>query len=276
MKENTIIEGMPFKQYLKIERESYSVLKELDKSPAHYLHAKQNPFEPTEDQTFGSLSHAVLLEQPIDAEFFIYDEDKRPEPDKTFGSKLNKAWKVGQMEFAEKYDLRIVGKSAHVQCEEMAQSLLSNKDVSAILNVPNHFREAVVLWEHEGVKIKSRFDFLQDFILDYKTTKDASPGSFTRDSYDYRYHGQAGAYSYAYKAVYGKFPSAYYILAAEKKSPYHYALYKLDDEALESGRYLFNKWIKLLKACRENGNFPGYNIAAIGGAIDLTMPAWVR
>lgn len=79
-------------------------------------------FEATPDMIFGDAVHKWVLENDkFDEKFAVYDENKRPEPDKTFGAKENKAWKAAFYE--EHKEKRIISTDEFIKVKEIERQI---------------------------------------------------------------------------------------------------------------------------------------------------------
>lgn len=276
MQENTLIKGMTFAEYRAIDRVSFSGLKYIEKSPLHFLHNEQNPSDPTPAMVQGSLFHTVCLRQEMARSFHILDEAKRPVPEKDYKTKLNQIWKKEQAAHAKKFGLEIASSNDVKKFTLIDSILREDADAGALLNDPNGVAEGVILWERNGIKLKSRLDWITDGITDLKKTKDAAPLEFMRQSYYEGYHVQAAAYSLAFRAAFGKNPAFYKLLAIEDTAPYHFGVNKLTTDALNSGAATLDRWLARLAACRASGKYPSYMVGAVGGFIEMGLPAWAN
>ena len=78
---------------------SYSAMSKLLVSPDEYLAYLSKEFKGTPETELGKAYHSLLLEPDTFKEsVFVWDENDRPEPNKTFASKANKEWKANLME----------------------------------------------------------------------------------------------------------------------------------------------------------------------------------
>lgn len=111
----------------------------------------------------------------------------------------------------------------------------------------SYFWEQSVTNEETGEIIteacRARMDYERDdgFIVDLKTTVDASLEGFKKSFAKYRYHVQAGMYSDAYEAVNGVAPKGFIFVAIEKKPPYAVGIYAIEERALEAGKEIYKK-----------------------------------
>lgn len=246
---------------------SKSGLDKIAKTPAHYYAAYLDPNrerrEPTPAMVFGAAYHAFLLEPDVFAkEYVIAPEgiDRRTKEGKAFFAEVEAA---GQT--ALKTD---DSKKLHA----MRDAMMAHPAARKLLAKPGK-REVSVFWKDPeyGMLAKCRPDFLTDdgYIIDLKTTEDASPAGFGRSSFNYRYHVQHPWYVDGCQAA-DIDVKAFIFLAQEKEPPYAVGLYVLDDVAVELGRQTYARDLATYAHCASTGQWPGYE-ATIK---TLSLPAW--
>jgi hypothetical protein len=155
---------------------SSSVIKAALGGTINYHNYITGEHKTTPDMEFGTAGHTCLLEfdkMPETVDFF--DEDMRPEPDKTFASTANKLWKIGMLESMagkivlpkDRYDLLL----------QMRAVAMSYPNVKAMIdNATKEISFYITDWEVEGIgvfNVKIRPDILlKNYLVDYKTTND--------------------------------------------------------------------------------------------------------
>lgn len=234
----------------------------IAKSPAHWKYAVR---EETAAMRTGSAVHCAVLEpERFEAEYVCApDLDKR-----------TKAGKEAFAEFQAKHD----GKTA-LEINEycsicvLANTVRTHPRVNRLLSEGQP--EVSALWKDEEFQIRcrARFDWLtpDGWLIDLKTTQDASAGAFARSCANYRYHVQAAWYLDAYQqASGGDLPLGFIFIAVEKTAPYGIALYELDAEAVEQGRQLSRRDLARYAAAREMDCWPGYPT----DIQPLSLPRW--
>ena len=139
------------------------------------------------------------------------------------------------------------------------------------------FREATIAWEDaRQVPCKARLDAigysgLQPFIVDLKTTTDASPAGFARKAWDLGYHLQAAWYVDAVSKSWDCDAPAFYFIAVEKDSGL-VSVHQATDDFIAAGREAYRRAMDQFAEAWHTGIWPGYdeNIHA------LDVPAWAR
>jgi hypothetical protein len=136
--------------------------------------------------------------------------------------------------------------------------------------------ETSIFWTDSdtGVLCRGRIDWLTEtnngiWIVDIKSTQNASPESFQRDVFKYGYHIQAAFYYDGLLSL-GKNPETFVFSVWEKRPPFATALYYMTSELLEAGRKEYKKLIKIYAKCLESDTWPGYS----NEIEPLVLPEW--
>lgn len=257
-----LIESLPAAVYHSVEALSASGSKEINRSPAHFKVARTVKREPTPPMLIGSAAHTAILEP----ESF--------ETEVVCAHRIDKRTRAGK-EAAEEFDRLHAGKI--VLDLESYESVLRMRD--AVMEHPaarrlleGTRRELSLFWRDRayGVPCKSRFDAWSDaqkFIVDLKTTVDASPDAFGRAIGSYQYHLQAAFYYMAAEALLNCTPTAFVFIAVEKEPPYAVGCYVLETAHLLAGARLVEQALDKYKKAIEADRWAGYG--------DLIQPARV-
>ena len=183
---------------------------EVLRSPLHYKSRfiDGNERKQTPAMLFGQICHAALLEPHRFQENFVIKPEFKGE-----GSRKAKAeWEASLPPAAIVLDQEdadtIVG---------MTASLLKHPGAAFLLK--QGIAEQSLYFEDEvtGLPCKVRPDFLSEsgFVINFKTTTDASKRSFSRDIWTYKYHIAAGLYLTGFKKVFGREAKGYAFIAVE-------------------------------------------------------------
>ncbi|MEN6387145.1 MAG: PD-(D/E)XK nuclease-like domain-containing protein, partial [Phycisphaerales bacterium] len=130
------------------------------------------------------------------------------------------------------------------------------------------------------INIKGRPDYLKrdfHFIVDLKTTNDASLDMFSKSAAENDYHIQAALYSDLMELVTGDGMSwQFFFIAQEKRKPYAFNIFCAAPAFIQQGRYEYQQLLKLYKMCLDNNKWPGYQVFCEfkSGSIDLDLPKW--
>jgi hypothetical protein len=247
-------------------------LKEIKRSPLHYLTDITTEKEPTPVQKFGSAYHSLILTPELfKKEYFIFNSDERPEPDKTMASNLNKAWKAE----IEATHSNIISQEGVEVLQTMKERLFSDSYIKTLLSkgLPevSHYME-----NFEKARVKIRPDYIKDnVIIDLKTCTDASTEDCTKNIASYDYHIQAAFYIDVAEKCDGKQRRFIWIFQ-EKEPPYDTNIIKASEQMLAVGRFeyeiLIRQWLKSL----EQKKWRGYSIFADNeyGITEVDLPAW--
>jgi exodeoxyribonuclease VIII len=249
---------------------SKSRLDVIDRSPAHYHYQyTSGQYERTSTRTFdiGSAVHKLILEQAEFAtEFAVVPKNapKRPTSAQLTAAKPAPATTAAISWWAE-FDAKHAGKT-QISANDMAEitaiydSVYKHKAANWLLK-EGVAESSIFFTEPEtGIQCKARPDFFNSdsFIVDVKTTVNASPSAFSWSALKYRYHVQAAFYMDAFYHKFGEYPAGFVFIAIEKEPPYAVATYMTTPEMLERGGQTYMRNLQTLKRCLENNDWPAY------------------
>lgn len=227
-----------------------SVLDMVHKSPAYYQWCKHNPRQQTDSMLLGSVTHKLVLEPDTFAGEFVIEPtcDKRTKA----GKEVYKAFvdSLGD-------GLTAVPPDVYETAKAMADSVRSHP-IAARLLIDGKAEESL-FWEQDGIKCACRPDWLRDdgLIVDLKTTQDASPESFIRDAYKYRYYVQAWWYHHGANLC-GIQNDNFLFIAVESKPPHTVCVYAADDLYFKLGEQEAMRDFATYKECTESDIWYGY------------------
>ena len=257
---------IPDDQYHRWPYAAQSILKILrDQTPAHAKQAMDHPSEPTPALRLGSAVHMAFLQPELFSSSYVSapSVDRRTKEGKA-------AW--------ESFIQENVGRTV-LTAGEMAQCLAVRESVAAHPTARKLLEgdaELSAIWQDSdtGVWCKGRFDKVSrgiGAITDLKTTRDASPRSFTRSIWSYGYYIQAAHYLQGARAL--GIPAEFFtIIAVEKEPPYCVAVYHIRGEAVEAGLRELKPLLEIYAHCEESGVWPGFPPEAV--EIDLPRYAY--
>jgi hypothetical protein len=262
----TIVLGMPPAEYHARPEVSKSRLDLLNRSPLHFISAP--PVVETAAMRIGTALHVAVLEPNDWSTLYACapDVDRRTKEGKAAYAAALEAVGGGTLLPADDY-AAVLG-----MAEAVSRSSVASKLLARSLDC-----EVSVFWtdEETGIECRARPDALADdrsFVIDLKTTDDASPGAFERSIAKWGYHRQAAFYLDGVAAATGKRPEAFVFVVVERNAPHAVASYALTDDALEQGRRENRRLLALLKECRELGKWPGYP----DSIQMISLPAWAK
>lgn len=260
-------------EYHRGEGVSKSDLDLLHSCPQKYRYTKDHPEEREETPAllFGSMVHKYVLE------FDDFDSEYATAPEVDRRTKEGKAlWS----EFAEKlHGRKAISLEDKAKLEEIRKAVMSDPKIAKLLSGEGE-TETSYYWTDEktGLLCKCRPDRVNtelNYLIDLKTTTDASPEAFAKSVYNYRYHVQAAWYMRGYEQATGIKPDGFVFIAVEKTAPYLIAVYLINDIDIELGMEEAEKDLQILKNCTESGNWYGYG-GEENKIMTLALPSWAR
>ena len=256
-----IIENMPFKLYLALDKISASKLYLLQKSAAHYERLKDQKIE-SKELLLGSMVHCLALQPELFEEQYVIMSEG-----------VDRRTKAGK----EEYELNLVSGKEIVlfnQAEHaklITKHLLKNDLARSLLD--NSRKELTLQWEENGVACKARMDALtpEGTIVDLKTTMDSSAKGFMKAIVHRSYYLQAAWYLRGAKA--NQIEAREFIfLAMEKGGAYLAAAYRLSTEALCMADREIDVLLARYKEAKDTQVFKGYTSSYAIETLDL--PSW--
>ncbi len=238
---------MTNKEYHQSPGISKSGLDLINRSPAHYRWAQDNPFEPTAAMRIGTLTHLAVLEPDrFDVECVVMPSmDPRTKAGKEAYEEFQAAHPGVDMLTSDEHT-RVISIRDSVRAHPMARKLL---DRIAQVEVSTFWKD-----EDTGVDCRCRPDGILDngMLIDLKTTTDAGQG-FERSVRQYRYHVQAAFYAM------GMAGAPMIFIAVEKDPPYLVACYMLDPDSFADGEYAARQNLETYAECLATNTWPGYS-----------------
>lgn len=249
-----IYPGVPFTEYQHWDAVNNSLLWRLKmRSPAHAIHERLHPAEPTPALVFGQALHALILEPATWEERFAI----KPECDRR--TKDGKATYEAFLEF--KGDKQEVSQSDFDTIEAIANSVRAQQCRELICAGRS---EVSIVWEDQGtgLLLKGRLDYERadgwnHFITDVKTTEDASEYGFALSIAKYGYYQAAAMYCDGWKAITGD-DSMFVWLAVEKKPPYVTKVWECHEDLLAAGRNSYHEALRICALCMKENRWPAY------------------
>lgn len=272
-----IFSDIPAAMYHRMEAVSSHVLQGFYRTPAHARELMLHPKESTKEQMFGQALHTRVLEpEKFDGLYLV-------------APKVDRRTKAGKQEWAA-FEERASGRflldaGEHELIEATACSVERHPSAQELLAAPG-MNEVTVIWQQpvqldgeDGPVLplcKARLDRLctlggDTFIVDLKSTRDASQRGFERECALYRYHMQLGWYALGLDA-HAPAPRRVAFIAVEKERPFAVHVLELDALDLEQGVREARGHLKTLLECRRSGIFPGYG----DGMGYMGLPQWAK
>lgn len=245
----------------KKEYESSTNLRHSLISPKKYLHGKTAIQVPTKAMEEGTAVHTYFLENNKFHDEYIF----RPEG-------LNARTKEGKEWMKENKGKKILSYEWKENLESMNESIM-NSPAKIIYNNDN-YSELSYFWDDlYGIRGKCRPDCLSyngRFVLDLKTTQDASPKGFQKSIGGFGYHIQAAWYLRGLRKL-GVIVDEFLFVAIEKTAPFCVGVYRADKEMLEEGGKKVEEALNIIQQCNRNRHWADYTPEIL----DISLPPWM-
>ncbi len=277
---NGIVTDMPPHIYHSRPEISAHGLHKIARCPAMFLHGLRNPHTPTPAQRWGTLVHLRALEPGRFADEVACTPPHMPERPqaRSVNAKNPRPEVIAAATAWARFDAENIGKEM-VDAAELGKlsavqaALMAHPSAGRLLLAGGH-TEASMFWQDPdtGLRCRARTDRIHasdQFILDVKTTKDASAEAFSRDAWSYRYDVQAAFYLDGYRAITG-IDGKFIFVCVENDAPHLVACYVATPEMIEAGRARYRRDLATYAACVESGQWPGYGDAVL----PLDLPVW--
>lgn len=237
--------NIPDAEYHKIDAVSQSTVVQYRRSPAHARVPKNFA-----GSTLGTATHIRVLEPTTydDRVFALPDLDLR-----------FKAAKEAKEKLVAENPHKLILSAEDARCvEKMASAVHCNQTASAFLGRIEH-TEITVIFDWNGVRCKARIDAAttDDYLLDLKTTQDASAQGFSKSVATFGYYCQAAMYLEAWKSL-KRFAQGFIFICVEKDEPHGVACYELDAAAVGKGRAQLESALQIYASCKRYNYFPAY------------------
>jgi hypothetical protein len=266
---------MTFDDYQDIDALNFSSLKHILTSPAHYKAALETEVEETIDMRLGTAVHEYVLEGKV-RPYIVKPANDPAKPDEKWqGNRTScKAW------VAEK---KALGFSVYSPDEfermfRMQRALEKDPLFNEVTKLCDQ-REFVVQGTLMGFKMKARLDLCgyyegRRLIVDLKKCPDASPRGWGKTAKARHYDMQLCLYSNLLAMAEGlteENQKPMVLSAVVEDSPAApVVIFSVPDAMWESGMEKLERATKLLKQCRNTGEWPSY------GNSKIIAPEWPR
>lgn len=299
-------------KYLAAPGESSSALKEVLKSPRHYLIYKNEDLRNDDEShfTLGTFIHSAFLEPTKFAKVKTLPDGCSKASRAGITTLIKYYWDLlgiapdaflSEMKLDEMkevlYDLEAVAKregytfidAKMAQVVRVIQSSYRTYGNGIIPRLIANGRTEVSMYGRDpetGIKVKIRPDCMlleeqvgANIVLSVKTTSAGSIDAFMRDAAKYRYELAEGMYLRVASEITGRKFTGTLMLVAQTVIPFQCALLWLDAEDLEIGKYKYQQAIDIVKQCKDSDSWPGFEAYAEDGAcgiIQPRFPAWIK
>ncbi len=249
---------------------SYSSLKQFAKSPQHYVHYLTQPREPSDAMLLGSLVDCLVFEK---------DKFKKRYAVLPNFKKTTKAGRESVEKFREvNKGKEVISRDLLAKALKIERALMANTDARYWLDQLTEVQHEIKFWDNPTkLQLRGFLDGLaDDFILDLKTTTDASPETFTRQAYNMNYHLQAAIYQRGVAAETGKWLD-YYFVVVETKEPFGVAVYRADEDFIELGKKELRLLLDEFRFCFNNDLWnQSYDFRTAATYTPLELPGYAK
>lgn len=180
---------------------------------------------------------------------------------------------VAETEKAAKGRIIVPGKD-YDRVQAMRDVIMTNGQMREVVlsGVP----ELSIFLTINGVKVKVRLDRVTSdaCIIDYKSTRDASPEGFGRLAYNLGYYLKMALQHDVFEAAYGYKPTAVKLLAQEKDEPFLAKMYRMSEWQLNLGRQQYMAALAIYARCIELNQWPTYGLS--NDEEELFTPEFVK
>ncbi len=270
-----------------ISKSHLDYIAQRKRSPLHYwqkyINPEREPEEKTYDMTKGSAIHAAIL-QPNEAEQLV--AIGLPHPRRSNAEK--QAWAEFELAHFGQYILKPADYDevmklrdrfwAHPVASGLVTDGVAEQSFFATREVPDG-EGGLIIDPATGKpiveQVKCQTDFIRrkfDYIVDLKSTEDASPEGFARHCANYRYPVQAAWYQDTLTALYGRAPQTWILIAMEKVAPYAIGVYYWEPVDIAPGRVAADRDFARIVQCKRANHWPDFGQTAQR----LEMPTWTR
>ncbi|MBT4050078.1 MAG: hypothetical protein HOE64_17155 [Nitrospina sp.] len=243
---------------------SKSGLDSINKSIAHF----ETPWrKPTAKMEFGTAFHTLILEPEK------FDDQYLKGSNKDGRTSEGKKEKKELEEKAKEKGQKVLRYDEYEDLMRMKESTENHPRFSSYFSEGEP--EVSIFWEMQGVGCKCRPDWMingGEYIIDLKTSNDASPESFAKSVANFRYHVQDAWYSKGVQIVTRKSPTFVFIVV-ENVRPFSVAIYVLNGASKDEGWMTadadFRKYVDYTNT-PESERYSGYS----PDAVELSLPRW--
>jgi exodeoxyribonuclease VIII len=246
-----IIKNMPASEYFAAPGISASQLKRAGRTPAHFF---APPKEPTEAMLIGTAFHAHFLEGRVEYCSRPAGIDRRTKDGKDAYAKWS-ADNFGMIELPPD------------RCNDIAGAMNMLRNDDQVMSLFSTGAPEVSFFSDTGKCRADWYNADEDYIVDVKTTSDASPDGFMRQATNLEYWIQAAWYM----RITGV--SRFAFLAVELSSPYAYGIYEYEKTDIENAQAIIDirlNRIEEFEAMRERQE----RASGSYGYKTITLPSW--
>lgn len=237
-----------------------SHLRELLRSPLHYITSVNSEHKETPAMRLGTATHCAILEpERFEIEYVEAPViDRRTKDGKAIWSELEQSGRI--VLSSDEYS-KVTGMAKAIRGHELASKLISG----GVCEQSVYWDQKVSCLDELEILCKGRPDYVKPLnkgyvIVDIKTTQDASMYEFQRKAYyKYCYHLQAAHYVRGFESVTGEKVIAFMYIAVESEPPYAISVFKAEDDYMKAGEQKTLELYELYAKCMAKDEWPSYS-----------------
>jgi len=239
----------------------FSLLKHMQRSPAHYAEAcraaASGTREPTRPMRVGIGVHVQVLGPRDGQQVVIFPGEAR----------RGKEWTAFAADFL---GAEILTSPEWEDARPIAMAVKADP-VAAPLLVGRY--EVPLRWTMHGVECATDgVDVVGDgWIADLKTTTNTEPGVWSRHALAMQYTAQAVFYAEGCRQNGIDTSKGVFFIGVEDKAPHAVTVLRMTPESTELGARCLSLWLEQLRACEAAGQWPSY----VQAPVDLVVPAYM-
>lgn len=206
----------------------------------------------------GTLAHSVILEpdKPLPG-IVIQPDEYEPGKKWTNAAKACKEWRAAQ----EKAGLVVLKADEYNAVFNMARTVSNHTKAGPLLAKGQSELSLVTFDAANNVPVRARLDFVPDgqpFLMDVKTTHDASPHAFRKKASQDGLHIQAAMYLDLWNCLTGEQRTGFRFIAVEQKPPHAVMVFDASLRFIEQGRADYKRMLAMYGRCVAEDNWPAY------------------
>lgn len=217
-------------------------------TPAHFQHWRTAGEQTSAEFDLGHAAHRLVLGTGLVIRRVEYDS-WRTNAAKAEAAAARKAGEVPLL--ADDHD-KVLAMAAALRADPVASKLF----------VAGGRAEVTIVWIDPTTRVvrRGRIDWLIGrYVVDYKTTREASDDAIERAIANYGYHAQLAGYCDGVKLLGLAGDPVPILVAQEKEPPYLVNVKQLDELSMRIGRERNARALEIYRDCTAAGIWPGYS-----------------
>ena len=307
---NGVVVQDRMEKYLNNTSESSSALKQILKTPRHYLTYKVDELNVKDKSCFelGTFCHSAFLE-PKKFKNIIVEPKETKSTRQGLVNIIKFYWDILQKPCVDitplkQDELKDIYHNLKIEAEASGLTFVKEDHYNIIKHIGrtyntygdgilpkifSHVKPEVSMYLKDiesGVKVKIRPDAIMleesfgvNGIISVKTTSATSEEAFMRDAAKFKYELSEGMYLDVATKVTGRKFTATLMLMLQTVMPYGIALFYWDAEDLEIGKYKYRHALGVLQQCRKEDRWLGFDCKAENGnhgILPMKLPNYIK